>query len=237
MAGARASVVALGVVLLLPGASSAQGARVIEGTVTRVVDGDSLWVAPASGPPVEVRLHGIDAPEGCQAGGPEARRALEDLVLRRPVSVRSRGRDDHGRLLGVVSVDGIDVNVRQVEEGWAWSSRYKWDRGPYVKQERMAQALRRGIFALPGAEEPREFRRRHGPCRSGDVPPAMPPSPRDLPAAAPAAASPMRCDGRTQCSQMRSCEEATWFLRHCPGTAMDGDGDGIPCESQWCGAR
>jgi hypothetical protein len=47
----------------------------------------------------------------------------------------------------------------------------------------------------------------------------------------------MRCDGRTQCSQMRSCEEATWFLRHCPGTAMDGDGDGIPCESQWCGAR
>ena len=43
-----------------------------------------------------------------------------------------------------------------------------------------------------------------------------------------------RCDGRTHCSQMSSCEEATFFLKNCPDTKMDGDGDGIPCESQWC---
>jgi len=43
------------------------------------------------------------------------------------------------------------------------------------------------------------------------------------------------CDGRQHCSQMRSCEEATYFVRHCPNTKMDGDGDGVPCESQWCG--
>jgi hypothetical protein len=42
------------------------------------------------------------------------------------------------------------------------------------------------------------------------------------------------CDGRTHCSQMTSCEEATYFIKHCPGTKMDGDGDGIPCERQWC---
>jgi len=42
------------------------------------------------------------------------------------------------------------------------------------------------------------------------------------------------CDGRTSCSQMTSCEEATFFIQHCPGTAMDGDNDGIPCERQWC---
>ena len=42
------------------------------------------------------------------------------------------------------------------------------------------------------------------------------------------------CDGRTHCSQMTSCEEATYFIRHCPGTKMDGDRDGIPCERQWC---
>jgi hypothetical protein len=43
------------------------------------------------------------------------------------------------------------------------------------------------------------------------------------------------CDGRTYCSQMTSCAEATFFLRNCPGTKMDGNGDGIPCERQWCG--
>jgi len=42
------------------------------------------------------------------------------------------------------------------------------------------------------------------------------------------------CDGRTYCSQMTSCDEATWFLKHCPGTKMDGNNDGIPCEKQWC---
>jgi cold shock CspA family protein len=43
-----------------------------------------------------------------------------------------------------------------------------------------------------------------------------------------------RCDGRIHCSQMSSCEEAKFFLRNCPGTKMDGDHDGIPCEQQWC---
>ncbi|HWL62907.1 MAG TPA: excalibur calcium-binding domain-containing protein [Steroidobacteraceae bacterium] len=36
------------------------------------------------------------------------------------------------------------------------------------------------------------------------------------------------------CSQMGSCEEAKYFIRNCPGTEMDGDGDGVPCERQWC---
>jgi cold shock CspA family protein len=43
-----------------------------------------------------------------------------------------------------------------------------------------------------------------------------------------------RCDGRIHCSQMTSCEEAKFFLQNCPNTGMDGDGDGIPCEQQWC---
>lgn len=43
-----------------------------------------------------------------------------------------------------------------------------------------------------------------------------------------------RCDGRTQCSQMTSCAEATFFLQNCPNVQMDGDNDGVPCEQQWC---
>ena len=43
---------------------------------------------------------------------------------------------------------------------------------------------------------------------------------------------PYVCDGRTRCSQMKSCDEATWFIRHCPNTQMDGDRDGQPCETQ-----
>lgn len=59
--------------------------------------------------------------------------------------------------------------------------------------------------------------------------------PAALPATSTRSASAFRCDGRTHCSQMTSCEEATFFLRNCPGTKMDGNGDGVPCEQQWCG--
>lgn len=50
----------------------------------------------------------------------------------------------------------------------------------------------------------------------------------------PASTQNFSCDGRIHCSQMTSCAEAKFFLRNCPGTQMDGDGDGIPCEQQWC---
>lgn len=56
---------------------------------------------------------------------------------------------------------------------------------------------------------------------------------RAAPSQQPRALDP-RCDGRIYCSQMTSCTEAKFFLENCPGTRMDGDNDGVPCEQQWC---
>jgi len=70
------------------------------------------------------------------------------------------------------------------------------------------------------------------------VPPAevTTPEPQEFVASEPAPVQ-SRCDGRTRCSQMTSCDEAKFFVKNCPGVQMDGDGDGIPCEQQWCGSR
>ncbi|WP_348946130.1 cold shock domain-containing protein [Chitinibacter sp. FCG-7] len=43
------------------------------------------------------------------------------------------------------------------------------------------------------------------------------------------------CGSKSHCSEMNSCEEAVFYLNNCPGTIMDGDGDGKPCEEQLCG--
>jgi cold shock CspA family protein len=68
-----------------------------------------------------------------------------------------------------------------------------------------------------------------------DAPPPTPPSAVPSPSVSPlSASSAARCDGRTSCGQMRSCADAKWVQRNCPGAAMDGDGDGVPCETQWC---
>jgi len=62
------------------------------------------------------------------------------------------------------------------------------------------------------------------------------PAPRTsaLPGSVAAPGATYKCDGRTYCSQMTSCAEATYFLQNCPGTKMDGNNDGVPCEKQWC---
>ncbi len=53
--------------------------------------------------------------------------------------------------------------------------------------------------------------------------------------ARPPPAARFRCNGRTHCSQMSSCDEARFFLKNSPGVKMDGNNDGVPCEQQWCG--
>lgn len=42
-----------------------------------------------------------------------------------------------------------------------------------------------------------------------------------------------QCKGKVWCSEMSSYEEAMFYLHNCPGTKMDGDNDGIPCEQQF----
>ncbi|KMM77003.1 cold-shock protein [Xanthomonas sp. NCPPB 1128] len=64
--------------------------------------------------------------------------------------------------------------------------------------------------------------------------PAAPASPAAMARAPSATAPAFHCDGRTHCAQMTSCDEAVYFLQHCPGVEMDGNHDGVPCERQWC---
>jgi cold shock CspA family protein len=39
---------------------------------------------------------------------------------------------------------------------------------------------------------------------------------------------------KSSCSAMTSCAEAFFHQERCRVRNMDGDGDGIPCERQWC---
>jgi micrococcal nuclease len=148
--------------LAVQGASAASFA----GVVTRVSDGDTVWVQRLDRPgrPLKLRLRGIDAPEICQAGGEASRDALALRVLRREVNVDTAARDDYGRWLSTLAVDGDDVAASMVADGQAWNSRWRGAPGPYAREEARARAARRGVFADPAALEPRQFRKLHGPC-------------------------------------------------------------------------
>ncbi|MBL8325612.1 MAG: thermonuclease family protein [Rubrivivax sp.] len=146
-----------------PAQRAPQGA--IAGVVSRVTDGDSLWLQPTGRAPIEVRLRDIDAPEICQDYGPDAKKALEQFALGKTAQLVSSGKDAHGRTVGAVTIDGVSASKWMVAEGHAWSTRFKYDRGPLMKEERMALALRRGLHATGQPVMPKDFRKTHGPCK------------------------------------------------------------------------
>jgi hypothetical protein len=41
----------------------------------------------------------------------------------------------------------------------------------------------------------------------------------------------MQCSGKRTCGEMNSCAEANFYLEECGVSRLDGDGDGVPCES------
>lgn len=64
----------------------------------------------------------------------------------------------------------------------------------------------------------------------------QPSAPVVMPRSQPVSSPAFRCEGKTRCHQMTSCEEAKFYLRNCPGVKIDGDNDGIPCEREHCSA-
>lgn len=133
--------------------------------VSRVFDGDTLWVKPLDGGRYrKLRLDGIDAPEICQAGGTASRDALARRVLNQVVAVTVRHHDDYGRGLARLRHQDDDIAAWMVAQGQAWSYRWRRSLGPFQAEEALARQGRKGVFADASAELPREFRQRHGPC-------------------------------------------------------------------------
>lgn len=152
---------------LLSAGTPAHADRPWRGVVTYTVDGDTLWVRPASGgKPRKIRLDGVDAPEICQRGGAASREALKQRLLGQTVTVSIRRYDDYGRALARIDLRGQDVGGQMVANGHAWSYRFRRNPGPYAAQQAQAQAAGRGLFAHGGAENPRAFRKRHGSCHA-----------------------------------------------------------------------
>jgi micrococcal nuclease len=160
--------------LMASPASAGPDRTVWTGTVTYVVDGDTVHVRPPDGgKPISVRVYGIDAPEICQAGGEASRDALVRRALGRQVVVSGKARDSYGRLLAQLHEGGEDLGRWMVGQGQAWSHRFHRDAGPYGDEQQRARAGRRGLFAaVPGKEAaspvyPADFRKAHGSCHYG----------------------------------------------------------------------
>ena len=150
--------------LLWPAAGRPEPPRVIEGTVVRLVDGDTIHV-DIDGRLEKVRYIGVNTPEihhprkGEEPGGREAREVNGRLVGGRAVRLEPdvQQRDRYGRLLAYVWVhrdDGSEVmvNAELVRLGYAQvmtippNVRYA---STFLALQRQARDAHRGLWRQP----------------------------------------------------------------------------------------
>jgi endonuclease YncB( thermonuclease family) len=94
--------------------------QTITGKVVGVSDGDTITVLDASNTQHKIRLDGIDAPESAQDFGQRSKQSLSDLVFGKTVTITSGKKDRNGRTVGKVTLDGRDINLKQLNRGMAW---------------------------------------------------------------------------------------------------------------------
>lgn len=144
----------------------AASAAELSGRVVGVHDGDTITVLDAAKTQHKIRLAGIDAPESNQAFGGRSKQNFSKWVYRRDVIGEGDKRDRYGRTVGVVLVDGHDVNLEQVRAGMAWwyrqyaTEQTPDDRRSYELAENEARAARRGLWADNAPVPPWEWRRK-----------------------------------------------------------------------------
>lgn len=114
--------------------------------VVGVSDGDTIKVL-RNKEQITIRLEGIDAPELRQSFGSRSKQALSSLVFGSTATIRKTGEDRFGRMLGFVEVNGVDINSKMVEDGWAWHFKQYNDDKKLADLETRAREAKKGLWA------------------------------------------------------------------------------------------
>lgn len=209
----------LSAVVVLMCASTAL-ADIVTGRVIGITDGDSLTLLDSNQIPLKVRLAEIDAPERGQAWGTKSREMLSDLAYGKQARLEIAGKDRYGRIIARVHVGQTDVNAEMVRRGGAWAYRRYLTDPSILTLEAAARRSGAGLWSMPPGQTVAPWEWRANRQAASVVPPSTETQGYHV-----------ICGTKRYCRQMTSCAEAVAYMRQCRLAKLDGDGDGVPCES------
>ncbi|GLJ38497.1 hypothetical protein SUGI_0784450 [Cryptomeria japonica] len=106
-----------------------------------------------------IRLRGVDAPEGKQPYGKEAREALLNLVEGKCLRILVYGEDRYGRTVGDVYTRDVFVQEVLLKQGWVWHYTHYDKRPEFAEWQKQARAARVGIWASSNPQKPWDWRK------------------------------------------------------------------------------
>ena len=216
-------------------------------TVERVVDGDTAEVSPAVDGVSDVRLIGVDTPEtygGTEPFGEQASAFAKETLSGQRVALEFDAEriDSYGRVLAYVWLpDGSMFNETLVEEGYAQVATFPpnvryTDR--FLEAQREAREANRGLWGLSNNQLCELADRGNGIGGGCENTPSEPesapePEPSQSPSSGGGGIPPVPADGDYNCSDFDIQQQAQRVLERDPSDPhnLDGEGDGVPCES------
>ena len=136
-------------------------AQTLTGRVIGISDGDSFWLLTKDKQQINIRLHGIDAPEYNQPYSKVAKQFVSGLIFKKMVSVQQTAKDEkYDRIVGIVTVDGVNVNEALLKAGLVWHYK-QYDHNPtWAKLEAESRRQRVGLWADTAPVAPWDWRHR-----------------------------------------------------------------------------
>lgn len=142
-------------------ASAHSATNTFTGKVIDIADGDTITILTQGDEKIKIRLAGIDCPESFQVHGEKAKQYLSSLVDGKRVRIEPETVDQYGRTVGMVLVNGANINEQIVANGHGWVFR-KYCTADYCKEwlklEEKARKAQVGLWQDAKPKPPWEWR-------------------------------------------------------------------------------
>ncbi len=116
--------------------------------VIGIADGDTVILLLPSQEELKVRLAGIDTPEHGEPYFRAAKQALASRVFQQTVAMEITDWDRYGRAVGIIRIDGENINAWMVAQGHATVYR-RYSHDPELDRlEASAKAANKGVWSL-----------------------------------------------------------------------------------------
>jgi endonuclease YncB( thermonuclease family) len=166
----RITLLAILIILLASSPPLAQPAAILLGRVTRVSDGDTVWLQVADRFQwLHIRFYGVDTPESewpsvwpAQPFSAEAKKFVIEQVSGKQVAVQLKDEKTYDRVVGELFVDGQSLSRKLLEFGLAWWNRkYAPDNPDFKHLEEEARAKKIGLWSQNEPVPPWVFRHKY----------------------------------------------------------------------------
>jgi len=133
----------------------------IIGRVVGISDGDTFTLLDSGNNLYKIRLAEIDAPENSQPFGKASKKYLSELIFNKNIRVIYSETDRYGRIIGKVFIGQMYISEEMIRTGYAWLFTKYSDSKKLSYLEKEAQINKRGLWSVPGAVAPWEWRKKY----------------------------------------------------------------------------